>query len=160
MEQLETVLKHLKKNISQDPFGFPNEIFHIDVAGDDLKKAIIIMMNRIKFEQIFPEVLEICNISSIYKLKGRRNDFDSYRGIFRVTIFRSILDKLIYNDEYQTIDANLSDSNVGARRKRNIRDNIFVINAITNSVVKGKEEALDIQIYEKSVLTHSGFRTA
>ena len=63
-----------------------------DVAGDDLKKAINILMNRIKLEQIFPEVLEICNISSIYKLKGKRNDFDSYRGIFRVTIFRSILD--------------------------------------------------------------------
>ena len=82
MDQLETVLNHLKKNKSQDPFGFPNEIFHTDVAGDDLKKTIHILMNRIKFEQIFPEFLEICNISSIYKLKGRRNDSDSYRGIF------------------------------------------------------------------------------
>ena len=61
---------------------------------------------------------------------------------------RGILDKLIYNDEYKTIDDNLTDSNVGARKNRNIRDNIFVINAISNSVIKGKEEPVDIQIYD------------
>ena len=33
-----------------------------------------------------------------------RNSFESYRGIFFVNIFRSILDKLIYNDEYENID--------------------------------------------------------
>ena len=65
-----------------------------------------------------------------------------------MTIFRSILDRLIYNDEYSDIDANLTDSNVGARKGRNIRDNIFVMNAVTNSVVKGKEEEVDIQVFD------------
>ena len=59
-----------------------------------------------------------------------------YRGIFRVTIFRNILDRLIFNDEYNTIEMNLTDSNVGGRKNRNIRDNIFVLNAIINSVKK------------------------
>ena len=92
--------------------------------------------------------MKICNISSIWKLKGSRSDFDNYRGVFRVTIFRSILDKLIYNDEYDKIDENLSDCNVGARKKRNIRDNIFVINAIINSLKKKPQEALDFQVYD------------
>ena len=105
-------------------------------------------MNRIKLEQIYPEVLEICDISSIFKSRGSRNSFENYRGIFRVSIFRSILDRLIYNDEYVTIDSNLTDSNVGARKSRNVRDNIFVINAITNSVVNGKEEGIDLQVYD------------
>ena len=61
---------------------------------------------------------------------------------------RSILDRLIYNDEYQIIDNNLTDCNVGARKGRNIRDNIFVLNAITNSVRKGGEEDIDIQVYD------------
>ena len=61
--------------------------------------------------------------------------------MFSVTILRSILDRLIYNDEY----ANLTDSNVGARKDRNIRDNIFVLNAISNSVIKGNEDDIDIQ---------------
>ena len=136
MDDLDVVLKYLKKNKSRDPFGYANEIFRPEVAGDDLKKAILSLMNRIKIEQLFPEVLELCDISSIYKRRGSRNSFDNYRGIFRVSIFRTILDRLIYNDEYEVIDSNLSDSNVGARKSKNIRDNIFVINVITNSVVK------------------------
>ena len=97
-------------------------------------------MNRIKTELSYPEALELYDISSIYKNKGARNSFENYRGIFRVPIFRSILDRLIYNDEYQKIDTNLSDSNVGARRNRGIRDNIFVLNAINNSVINGNED--------------------
>ena len=65
-----------------------------------------------------------------------------------VTIFRSILDRLIYNDEYATIDSNLSDSNVGARKGRNTRDNIFVLNAVMNSIKKGKEDPVDIQVFD------------
>ena len=142
------MLNHLKKNKSRDPFGYANEIFRSDVAGDDLKKALLNLMNKIKETQVFPEALETCNISSIWKKKNSRNDFENYRGIFRVNIFRSILDRLIYNDEYATIESSLTDSNVGARRGRNIRDNIFVMNAITNYVIKEKSEPIDIQVYD------------
>ena len=147
MKHLEKVLKYLKKNKSRDPHGFCNELFRPEVAGDDLKLALLKLMNRIKTDQVFPDCMEPCNISSIWKRKGSRNDFDSYRGIFRVTIFRTILDRLIYNDEYNTLDANLTDCNVGARKERNIRDNIFVINAIMNSIRKGDAEAVDFQVY-------------
>ena len=63
-------------------------------------------------------------------------------------IFRSILERLIYNDEYNTIDQNLTDANVGARKKRNIRDNLFVIYAIMNSVKRGNKESLDVCAYD------------
>ena len=148
MAQLETVLNYLKKNKSRDPLGYANELFHDEVAGDDLKVAILEMLNRVKAEQVYPEALEVYDISSIYKNKGRRNCFESYRGIFRVPIFRGILDRLIYNDEYSVIDSNLSDSNVGARQNRNIRDNIFVLNAITNSVINGNEDPVDVQVFD------------
>ena len=95
------------------------------------------MMNRIKKEQIFPEQLEQCTLSSIFKRgKVGRNNFNNYRGIFRVNILRSILDRLIFNDLYGKIDDFLTDCNVGGRRGRNIRDNLFVLNAITNNVNK------------------------
>ena len=113
MKHLEIVLKKLKKNKSRDPLGLCNELFRPEVAGDNLKKVILKLMNRIKQDQIYPECLQLCNISSIWKKKASRSDFDSYRGIFRVTIFRGILDRLIYNDEYNNIDANLTDCNVG-----------------------------------------------
>ena len=67
--------------------------------------------------------------------------------IFIFTIFRSILDRLIYNDEYSNLDSNLTDANVGARKGRNIRDNIFVLNAILNSMKKEKDD-LDFQVYD------------
>ena len=105
-------------------------------------------MNKIKKEQSYPKCLEPCNITSIWKRKSNRNDFECYRGIFRVTIFRSILDRLIYNDEINNLDKNLTDSNVGARKNRNIRDNIFAMNAIINSIAKENKEALDIQIFD------------
>ena len=81
-------------------------------------------------------------------MKGNKSDFNSYRGIFRVPIFRTILDRLIYNDQYEVIDEALSDSNVGARKNRNVRDNIFVLNAITNSVINGNSEPIDIQVFD------------
>ena len=63
-----------------------------------------------------------------------------------MSVFRHILDGLIFNDEYAKIDSNLTDSNVGGRKGRNIRDNIFVLNAIINSIKKGNEEACDITV--------------
>ena len=118
------------------------------MAGNDLKLALLKLMNKIKDDQKYPKCLELCNISSIWKSKGSRNNFESYRGIFRVTIFRSILDRLIYNDKYNILDKNLTDSNEGARKNRNIRDNIFVLNAIMNSTKKEKESVIDFQVYD------------
>ena len=117
MEELEDVLKHLKTNKSRDALGFLNELLKPNVIGEDLKLAILKLMNRIKQTQQYPKCLELCNITSIFKRKGSINEFGQYRGIFRALVFRTILEKLIYNDEYYTIDDNLSDASVGARKK-------------------------------------------
>ena len=130
INDLDIVLKHLKKDKSTDALGYINEIFKPEVIGSDLKLAVLKLMNKIKKEQIFPKCLELCNITSIFKKKGSKSDFNNYRGVFRALIFRTILERLIYNDEYPNIDMNLTDANVGARNKRNIRDNLFVIYAV------------------------------
>ena len=135
-------------SIKINAVGYINELFKNGVAGEDLKAAVLKLMNRIKSEQIYPKALEIANITAIYKNKGPKNNFDSYRGIFRVPILRTILDRLIYNDSYDTIEEYLSDSNVGARRGRNVRDNIFTLNAITNSIINGNEDPVDIQLFD------------
>ena len=112
---MEAALKSLKNGTSRDPFGYPNELFKSNVSGEDLKKATLKLMNKIKEKQKVPQVLQLCNITPIYKNKGKRSSYNNYRGIFRVTVLRSILDCLIYNDMYETIDNNLSDCNVGNR---------------------------------------------
>ena len=45
-----------------------------------------------------------------------------------------------------TIDENITDHNVGARKNRNIRDNTFVLAAVVNSVVNGGEDPIQIQV--------------
>ena len=146
--EVEKVLKNLKNGVSRDPLGYANEIFNPKVAGDNLINAITKLVNRIKTEQVFPQCLQDCNISSIWKCKGARNLFDFYRGVFRVSVFRNILDRLIYNNEYHKVDSRLTDCNVGSRKLRNIRDHIFVLNAILNLVTNKTEEALDCQVYD------------
>ena len=66
-DQVLKVLKGLKKGKSRDPLGLANELFHPEVAGNDLIDAIVILMNRIKDEQAYPEFMSFCNISSIFK---------------------------------------------------------------------------------------------
>ena len=70
MSDLNTVLKQLKNNKSRDPLGFPNELFKTDSAGDDLKCAILAMMNEMKRTQKIPEILKYCNITSLFKNKS------------------------------------------------------------------------------------------
>ena len=59
-------------------------------------------------------------------------------------VLRSVLDRLVCSDCYTMIDDNLTDSNVGAKKGRNIRDNIFVLGAVVNSAIKGKEDPVQV----------------
>ena len=73
---------------------------------------------------------------------------NSDRGIFILTVMKKILDKLIYNDIFTDIDKNMSDSNIGSHKKRNIKDHLLIMHGVINSVIKGKEEPIDIQVYD------------
>ena len=63
-----------------------------------------------------------------------------------MTILRSILDRLMYNSAYEAIDANLTDGNVGARKRRGCRDNMFVLTAVNNSVLKGSSDPIQLLV--------------
>ena len=42
----------------------------------------------------------------------------------------------------------MTDSNVGARKERNIRDNLFVVHGVVNSVVKKEMSSIDLAVYD------------
>ena len=72
-----------------------------------------------KAENEIPEFFRKADVATIYKGKGEKCDLTNDRGIFIVTIFRSILMKMIiYIDKYDEIDSNMSDSQVGGRKER------------------------------------------
>ena len=136
--------------------GMTYELFKPGMIGCDLFTSLLMFCNKVKTELLIPDFLTITSIRSIYKNKGPKNDLDSDRGIFCVPKIRSILEKLIYQDEYDNIEGNLSDSNAGGRRGRNIRDNLFVINAVINEAIKNKN-SIKIQFYDLSkCLTQCG----
>ena len=140
--------KGLKKGKARDPFGFVNDIFKPGVAGTNLIDGLLILFNEIKKQQKVPKIFCKATITSFFKGKGDKNDMNNERGVFGVTIFRYILDRLIYNDSYETIDKNLTDCNVGARKERNHQDNLFVIYGVINSVMNGELEDVDLTLYD------------
>ena len=123
----------LKNNKARDPTGYVNEIFKEEIIGTDLKRSLLSMMNKIKKEKIIPEFMRITNLTTVPK-KGPLTELENERGIFRVDIIRSILIKLIYNEKYSEIDENMSDSQMGGRKGKGCRFNLFIINDIIHDV--------------------------
>ena len=148
LADLMKVLKSLKNNKTMDPNGMINEIFKPGIIGEDLKIALVSLYNGIKKKLFMPDYISLENITSLYKSKGSRLDMNNERGIFILTVLKKILDKLIYFDKFEDIDNHMSDSNIGARRGRNIKNHLFMIYGIINSVIRGKEDCIDIQIYD------------
>ena len=74
-------------------------------------------------------------------------DLNNDRGIFSVTVARGLVDKLLYNDCYDIIDGNMSDSNVGGRRNRSIRDNLFIVYGIINNAINNNIN-IDLTLYD------------
>ena len=148
IKQISTVLSNLKNNKSRDPHGLINEIFKPGVCGRDLKVSLLMMMNKIKDTLFIPKYLEHANIVSIYKGKGEKMDLQNDRGIFIVNIFRSILMKMSYHEKYKVVDSHMSDSNVGGRKQKNIRNHIFVLNSVMNDIIQNKKKSIDVEILD------------
>ena len=143
------MLKRLKKNKSSDSHNLNYELFRPELIGQDLFSSLRMLCNNVKAQLIIPDFLTFTDITSIYKLKGPKCELDSDRGIFGVSKVISIIDKIIYHDTYETIDDAMSDSNVGGRKFRNIRDNLFVIYATINEAIRTKK-SIDVQFYDLS----------
>ena len=147
MKDLNKVLSKLKSGKSQDANGLINEIFQSNNIGESLKNSLLLLLNKTKKQLKTPNFMEDTNITSIYKGKGKMSDLENDRGIFSIAVPKMIRDKLVYNDIYDIADASMSESQVGARKARSIRNHVWVIYQIINEVLKNKSEPIDIQIY-------------
>ena len=101
-----------------------------------------------KTEMKVPKSMNDADITSILKQKSSREEMSNQRGIFGITIWKKILDYLLYNDYYNAIDSTMTDSNIGGRKKRMAKDHLFIVYGIISSVVNEKEESIDLQIYD------------
>ena len=93
--------------------------------------------------------MRLADISTIYKGKGSKKELINERGIFVVTILRSILMKLIYFDYYLLLDQSMSDSQIGARKGKNIRNHLWIVHGVISDVLSTKmKKPIDIQIFD------------
>ena len=120
-----------------------------ECMGEDLKQSLLILYNRIKLTREFPAFIQKTNISAIYKGRGDVSSIESDRGIFLITIFSTILMKMVYQDKYSIIDQAMTDSNIGARKQKNIRNHIFVVNSVLHEALQNKSNnPLDLMILD------------
>ena len=96
MSDLEKVLKMLTNGKARDAHGHIYELFKY--GGRHLKLSLLRKCNLTKSLQVYPDIFQPSNISSLYKQRGRKDDLNNDRGVFNVVKLRSILDRLSYND--------------------------------------------------------------
>ena len=115
MKELEDVLCKINSNKSKDPHGLNQSIFHTNCIGTNLKESLLIMFNKLKDIGEIPDFMKVANITTIPK-KGSKFLLKNERGIFILSAVRTILMRLLFNTKYETINNNMSDSNVGGKK--------------------------------------------
>ena len=123
------VMKKFGHNKSRDPEGLNRSIFHDNCVGRNLKLSLLMLFNKIKREGKVPQFMKSAVITTIPK-KGSKFVLKNERGIFVLSAVRTILMRLLYNTQYETINQSISDSNVGARKKMSSINHIFILNGV------------------------------
>jgi hypothetical protein len=95
------------------------------------------------------------NITTVPK-KGSSVLLKNERGIFRVSVIRYILMLLIYDSEYPDNDRKMSDCQMGGRRGKGCKNNIFIVNGIIHEVMQStKMKPVLLQFYDYSQMFDS-----
>ena len=140
----------MKNNRCRDPQGLINEVFKPTVAGADFQKALLSMFNKIKESHEIPFMMKNVNIAMIPKPgKCNSRDIKNQRGIFLISMFRSIILKLIWKDETKKLDSFMSDGSVGGRKGRRIQDHLFIVNGVVYEHARSRSsKSISISIYD------------
>ena len=137
-EEYENVIKELKKRKAPDKDGWRYEM--VIYAGEDLRKSILKMINKLTERYTVPKEWRDMIIKSISKGKGDLRSMDSRRGLFLTNIISKIVEKLIKNRRKPTIDGNMTPFQCGGKKKRGIVDCLVVVNSWIAEMKAGKED--------------------
>ena len=148
INELDKVLKNLKTGKSRDPNNLVYELFKTEVMGSDMKQSVLMLLNKMKSQMKIPDELKAANVTILHK-KNSKVDLNNWRGIFVTSVIRGILMKLIYGRTYEVVDKNMTDSQIGARKKKSVRNHLFVLNSILSDVMSSKnKEPVDLNIMD------------
>ena len=132
----------MKRRNCCDPQGNANELFKCEAAGSEKSKLEI------------PDMMTNVNVVLIPKHnKSNAHLLENQRGVFLLSVYRSILMKLLLVDKYEDIDLFMSDSNAGGRKNRRAQDHLFIIHGIDFEHAKSlsKKQILEPYTYKDVV---------
>ena len=96
------------------------------------------MFNSLKTQKLIPQFMNFANVTTVPK-KGSRIEPSNERGIFRVSVLRSIFMRLMYDMKYPIINQNICDCQMGGRKKKSSKNNIFLVNSLIHEAIKSKK---------------------
>ena len=148
MKELNKVLANLKSGKSKDSDGYISELFKDGIIGSNLKESLLMMFNSMKDAMFIPDCLKTAQVTILHK-KSCRTDLGNWRGIFVCSVLRSILMKLIYSRTYEKVNASMTDSQIGARKNKSVRNHLFILNSIISDVMGSvKKEPIDLNVMD------------
>ena len=144
---MDKAIRAMKTNKCTDSEGLINELLKPNVAGKAFKLSLLSLLNKTKESLEIPHSMKHVNIALIPKPgKQKLQDIENHRGIFLMSKYKSLLMKMLLNGKYPVIDNYMSDSNIGGRVNRGIRDHIFIVNGIIFNHCKAKTNPVTLQI--------------
>ena len=143
MEELEIVIKDLKRNKCPGPDEIPNEI--IKYSGTAMKKSILNMINTFFMKEKIPTELLKLNIKSVFKGKGDTGDLANHRGLFIGNSILKLYETLKLNGIAN--DLKFSEYQAGGRKSHGIADQLFIIYSIIQKA-KNDNTALILQFMD------------
>ena len=138
LEKLDITFKNLKVGKSRDPENL-TEIFNEDAIGEDQKQSIVDLMNKMKEQLVIPECMRTENITMLHKKKCK-SELKNWRGIFVTSVLETILMKMLHERTYEVVASDMTDAQIGARKKKSVRNHIFILNTIISDVVSSKKK--------------------
>ena len=136
-EEIETVIKALKRSKSSGLDGLLNEYFmeSYDIIGGHL----VDLFNAILNSGHFPDSWSVGILVPLHK-KGDFQDPNNYRGITLVSCLAKIFTGVLNSRMSKWVENNdvISDSQFGFRSGRSTVDAIFVLNAVVQKILNEK----------------------
>ena len=116
-KDLNLALQGIKTNKARDHQGLSPLLLKNGAMGNSLKSALLDLVNRIKEEKMVTKSMNKVRVTCIPKA-GSLKVLKNLRGIFNVLLLRSVLLKMIYNRNYESINNKFSRFSFGARKEK------------------------------------------
>jgi hypothetical protein len=122
-EEINKVIKRLKRNKSTGPDNIPNEA--MIEANAKTREIYRRVLNKILQEQDIPDQWQMGIITRLYKGKGKIGKCSNERGITCASNLGKMMERILNNRARKEI--NISDAQAGGTEKRSTTDHLLIL---------------------------------